>query len=171
MLQTCKARCSFKGERVRLTPRLPNAKWKIGWEQGWGRDPPPEAEVGSVHMHVCGMTYQALESICTTGGYTSRTCSVRPRDLTQSPKNGHHHFGVRATQQRQRNDPDGRPQCWHAEQGCRLTRLCCPHLAEMIHAHPFKDPGNGAPPQFVLQVKNPRILRINPSRLDAPNLN
>lgn len=63
----------------------------------------------SVRTRVCGMTYQALESICTTGGYTSRTSSVRLRDLTENPENGHNHFGVRATQQRQRSGPDGRP--------------------------------------------------------------
>lgn len=56
-----------------------------------------------------------------------------------------------------------------------LTLFCCPepslHLVEMINVHPFKHPGNSAPHLFVLQFKNSRILRINPSRPEAPNLN
>lgn len=68
MWRTCTARRRFKGERVTRSS-VPKAKRKIGQEQGWGRDPSPsQAAVGSVHMHVWGMTLQALESICTTWG-------------------------------------------------------------------------------------------------------
>ena len=52
-----------------------------------------------------------------------------------------------------------------------LTLLCCPHPVEVINVYPFKDAGSRDPHQFVLEVKNPRILRISPSRLKAPNLN
>lgn len=40
----------------------------------------------------------------------------------------------------------------------------------MISARPFQDPGNRAPHRFVLQVKKPGVLRIDPRRPEARTL-
>lgn len=154
-----KARCKLKGEGVRPTPLLPKATWTMGQEQG------PHLPKLRWEVCMCGeWPPRLLNQSVSPGGYTSR-----PRDLTERPENGHHHLGVRATQRdRGMAQMVGPPGPGMQNKGAG-SPLCCPHLAEMVNIHPFKDPGNGAPPQFV-QVKSPRILRISPSRLDAPSL-
>lgn len=138
-------------------------------------------------MHVCSrMTYQVLESIPrgVNRGYTLRRTSS---GLGEAGPGGSELGSLHPPRAPQEDTALRSKACsaetwgwtgWWAPRGegtgesahlpLRPGQPSC-HMAEVDGRPSFKDPGDGAPHLFVLQLKNPRILRINPSRPEAPS--
>lgn len=153
-LQSCNAQLLRNDRDCYSCRSLSKAKWNAGWEPGRGvPSVPSELRRWEVRASAPAVTYRALEPTCSGGGggHTPRAASLGPGRVgagQSAPSGLSPGAGARS----------------------RVLLPWGPHLVDTISARPFKDPGNRAPPRFVLQVKKPRILRINPSRPEARTL-